>query len=68
MTLGELYARLDSLMRDGASPDCPVIVEGHTDEDEFVQAGVDNVDVEDRCEGDDEPPGVYLDLCDLEIS
>ncbi len=67
MTLAELYARLDSLMRDGTPPDSPVVIEGHDDADRFIQAGVAEVSTERRCEEDHEPPGVYLVLEEVVI-
>ena len=66
MTLAELYARLDSLMRDGAHPDSPVIVEGYCEDDDFVQASIGSVTTEARCEDDDEHQAIYINLRDAE--
>lgn len=66
MTLGELYARLDSLMRDGARPDSPVIVEGYCEDDDFVQSSIGSVTTERRCEDDDEHQAIYINLRDPE--
>lgn len=60
MTLGALHARLDALLRDGVSPDALVIVEGYTEDERFIQAGVDSADV-------GEPLGVYLDLVEATV-
>lgn len=64
MTLAELYARLDSLMRDGAHPDSPVIVEGYNEDDDWIQGSIGSVTTEARCEADDEHQAIYLNLRD----
>ena len=66
MTLAELYACLDSLMRDGAHPESPVIVEGYDEGDELMQRSIGSVTTEARCEADDEHQAIYLNLRDPE--
>jgi len=66
MTLRELILRLETLQAEGvARPNSPVIAEGHDENDDLVQACVDGVMVEARCEDEGEPPGVYLSLSEI---
>lgn len=67
MTLGELIRALEELRDDGIPDNAPIIVEGHDDDDRFVQAHVEDVKAESRCEDDDEPPGVYLGLEEVTV-
>jgi hypothetical protein len=67
MTLGELMKALKKLVSDGARLDSPVIVEGHDEEDRFIQASVSDVKTESRCEDDGEAAGIYLGLEEITI-
>lgn len=69
MTLRQLRDRLDACLREGASPDSPITVEwepGHEtdilEDDGHFQADIESVTVEPRCEADEEPVGVYLNM------
>lgn len=65
MTLDELIAALQSTRDKGASGNSPVTIEAVDDiEGELFQSGIKNVTVERRCEDDDEPTGVYINLDD----
>lgn len=71
MTLSQLRRRLDDLLEDarqnGVTEESPVIIEGHNEDDLFVQAGIENVETERRCEDEGAPSGVYLNLTELSI-
>ncbi len=60
MTLSELEACLKQARDEGATDESPVIVEGHDDEDNLIQAGIDTVTTEHRCE--DGAQGLYLNI------
>lgn len=71
MTLKDLEEALAALRAEGAEDDSPIIVEGEIAEDawaeegDLVQAGVESVKVEGRCE--DGSPGVYLSIVGVSI-
>lgn len=66
MTLRDLRHALEKLEAGGlASPDSPVIIEGHVRGD-FEQLDIDEVMTESRCEDDDEPQAVYIRFEDIE--
>lgn len=67
ITLGELFRQLVLARNAGASDDSPVIIEGYDSEDNFIQACLENVTTERRCEEDGAPQGVYLNLCEIEV-
>jgi hypothetical protein len=67
MTLGELMRQLEMAKLIGATDESPVVLEGHDEDDNFVQACIDGVFSEPRCEDEEEPQGVYLNLSELII-
>lgn len=63
MTLDALIRRLIELRnKPGVSSASPVFVEGHTEDGDFLQRDINSVITEARCEDDDEPQGVYINL------
>ncbi len=64
MTLKELVDILQSTLANGASADSPVIIEGVDEEGDLIQRDVDFMTTERRCEDDDEPQGVYLNMAE----
>lgn len=71
MTIGTLIRlltdRLEEGRSNGVTEESPVIIEGHNEDDLFVQAGIETVEAERRCESDDEPTAVYLNLKEVSI-
>jgi hypothetical protein len=67
MRLGELIRQLEATKEAGATDESPIIFEGHDEDDNFIQAFIESVTTERRCEDDDEPQGVYLNLVELSI-
>ncbi len=71
MRLGQLIRLLTDRLEEGrdtgVTEESPVIVEGHNEDDLFVQGSIETVKTERRCEADGEPSGVYLDLHELSI-
>lgn len=65
MTLGSLIQHLEALRAQGATDESPVLLEGHDEDDHLVQAYIDGVMTESRCE--EGAQGVYLNLSELSI-
>ena len=67
MTIDELIRQLEQVREQLGRGDSPVILEGSDEDDNLVQASVDRVFTEARCEGEDETQGVFLHLSELSI-
>jgi len=68
MTLEALMKRLIELRNTpGVTGSSPVFVEGYGQDDDFIQRAIASVTTEARCEPDDEPQGVYINLVDEDV-
>lgn len=67
MTIDELITRLVKLRNhNSVSGNSIVIIEGFDDTGEFIQRFIKTVDTETRCEDEDEPQGIYINLLEEE--